>query len=70
MNFPHDGPTGLPLAFWLIFIVIALAASITVWAVTQLVKSRRKSELLKAADRASAQVARQDILQRRASRLS
>src|ERR1700730_13330843 len=48
MNFPNDGPTGLPLAFWLILIVIALAASITFWAVTQLFKSRRKSALLKA----------------------
>ena len=48
MTFPNDGPTGLPLALWLMLIVIALAASITVWAVMQLFKSRRKSELLKA----------------------
>ena len=48
MTFPNDGPTGLPLALWLMLIVIALAASIAVWAVTQLFKSRRKTELLKA----------------------
>jgi hypothetical protein len=44
----NDGPTGLPLALWLMLIVIALAASITVWTVAQLFKSRRKTELLKA----------------------
>ena len=48
MTFPNDGPTGLPLALWLMLIVIALVASITVWAVTQLFKTRRKTELLKA----------------------
>ena len=48
MTFPNDGPTGLPLALWLMLIVLALAASIVVWAVTKVFKSRRKSELLKA----------------------
>jgi hypothetical protein len=48
MNSADGGPAGLPLALWLMLLVLALAASITVWGVTQLFKSRRRSELLKA----------------------
>jgi membrane protein implicated in regulation of membrane protease activity len=48
MNSPDGGPAGLPLALWLMLLVLALAASITVWGVAQLFKNRRRSELLKA----------------------
>ena len=47
MNFANTAPAGQPPALWLMLIVLGLAASITVWAVGQLFKNRRRSELLK-----------------------
>ena len=48
MTFSNDAPTGLPLALWLMLIVIALAVFITIWALKQVFENRRRSELLKA----------------------
>jgi hypothetical protein len=47
MTFSNDMATGLPLALWLMLIVIALAVSITIWAVRQVFENRRRSEILK-----------------------
>lgn len=47
MNFANTAPAEPPLALWLMLIVLALAASITVWAIRQLFSNRRRSELLK-----------------------
>ena len=48
MNFPNAVPAGPPLALLLMLISLALMASITVWGIAQLLRNRRKSELLKA----------------------